>query len=90
MAGGYVQKAQFVRTRRIVDGGLGHRVAGVLEIDEVDPFDDPTVRHVEARDDAGPNRHDSLSHLVALAKANPGALCTAAVDLPACERNRPK
>ena len=50
--GGNVQKGQFVGALFVVTRGNFHRVAGVTQRHEVDPFDDASARHVQARDDA--------------------------------------
>ena len=52
MAGGDVEKAQFVGALAVIEPGLLDRVAGIGQIDEVDALDDPPVLDVEAGDDA--------------------------------------
>ncbi|OEI69630.1 Uncharacterized protein Cus16_0238 [Curtobacterium sp. ER1/6] len=46
-----VEEGQFVRTLLVVPGGELDRVAGVLQVEEVDALHDPATRHVETRDD---------------------------------------
>ena len=50
--GGDVEETEFVRPLAVIDPGLGHRVAGVDEIDEVDALDDAPVLDVETGNDA--------------------------------------
>ena len=52
MAGGDVEKAQFVGTRVVIGARLLDRIAGVAQIDEVDALHDPAVVDVETGDDA--------------------------------------
>ena len=52
-----VEEAQLVGSRGVVGARLLDRVAGVLEVDEVDPLDHAAVGDVEARDDADADGH---------------------------------
>ncbi len=50
-AGRDIEKTQLVGAFAIVEPRLRDRIAGVDEIDEIDPFDDPPVLDVETRND---------------------------------------
>ena len=52
VAGGDVEKGEFVGAGFVIGDRRFHRIAGVAQIDEVDAFDDPAVFHVEAGNDA--------------------------------------
>ena len=52
VAGRDVEEAQLVGAGRVVGGGRLDRIAGVLQVDEVDALDDAAVLDVEAGDDA--------------------------------------
>ena len=53
MSGVDVEKAQFVRARRVIgDGGI-HRIARIAQAHEVHALDNAAIGHVEAGDDAG-------------------------------------
>ena len=51
VAGRDVEKAELVGACRIISRGRLDGIAGILEVDEVNPFDDAAVLHVEAGDD---------------------------------------
>ena len=48
MAGGYVQKGDFVGTLFVVARGNLHGIPGIADINEVDAFDNPTLVDVKA------------------------------------------
>ena len=52
VARGDVEKAEFVRARRIIGDGAGDGIARIAQTDEIDAFDDAAVLHVETGDDA--------------------------------------
>ena len=51
VAGGDVEKAQFVRARLVIGDGAFHGIARIAQIDEVHALDDASVLDVEAGDD---------------------------------------
>ncbi len=53
VAGGDIEKAELVGTGLVIDARLFHRIAGVDQIDELDPLDDPAAVDVETWNDAG-------------------------------------
>ena len=55
--GGDVEKAELVGPGRVIGARLLDRIAGVLEIDEVDALDHTPVAHVEAGNDADADGH---------------------------------
>ena len=50
VAGGDVQKGQFIGAGGIVDHRLFHRVPGIAQIDETHAFDDATILYIETGD----------------------------------------
>jgi hypothetical protein len=52
VARGDVEKGQFVGTGGVIGDGRRDRIAGVAQIDEVDPLDHTAVLDVEAGDDS--------------------------------------
>ena len=52
VAGGDVEKAQFVGAFAIVEPRLRHRVAGIDQVDKVDALDDAPVLDIETGNDA--------------------------------------
>ena len=61
VAGGDVQKAEFVGTGGIIGLGGLDRVAGIDQIDKIDALDDTAVLHVQAGNDTGFEGHDCFS-----------------------------
>ena len=57
VAGGDVEEAQLVRPGRVIGARLLDRVAGILEIDEVDALDHAAIGDVETGDDADADGH---------------------------------
>ena len=51
VAGGDVEKDQFVRPLRLITRRHLDRIAGIAEIEEIDPLDDASSMDVQARDD---------------------------------------
>src|SRR5690606_30974052 len=67
-----VEEAQFVRSRRVIGDGRFHRIAGVAQIDEVDPLDDAAVLHIETGHNSGFEGHRTAApflHCAVLAAA---------------------
>ena len=58
VAGGDVEKHQFVGAILLVTGRHGHRIAGVAEVKEISSLHHPTAVDVEARNDAF-GKHDN-------------------------------
>jgi hypothetical protein len=63
VARGDVEEAQLVGPGRVIGARLLDRVAGVLEVHEVDPLDHASVGDVEARDDADADGHEPNARL---------------------------
>ena len=52
MAGGDVEETQLVGAGLVIEPRLGHGIAGIHQVDEIDALDHAPVFHVEAGDDA--------------------------------------
>jgi hypothetical protein len=57
MAGGDVEEAELVRARRIIGARLLDRIAGILQIDEIDALDHPAIGDIETGNDADADGH---------------------------------
>ena len=57
MRGGNVKEAEFIRAGRVIEPRLLHRVAGILEVNEIDALDHAAIGDVEAGNDAGADGH---------------------------------
>ena len=50
--GGDVEHGQFIRPRRTIRLRAGHRITGILDVDEMHAFNHSPVLHIEARHEA--------------------------------------
>ena len=57
VAGGDVQEHQLVGAGLVIGPRLGHRIAGVAQIDEADALDHPAALDIEAGDDPHLEHH---------------------------------
>ena len=48
---GYVEENEFVGPHPVVDTGLLDGVPRIPKIDKIDAFDNPSIFHIQARDD---------------------------------------
>ena len=74
MAGGDVEKTQFVRPCGVISLRRLDRIAGVAQIDEVDALDDAAILDVKTWDEAG-LEHQALARLLTPSPRSRASAC---------------
>ena len=65
-----IQKAQLVRTGRIISLGLLHRIPRIAQVDKVHALDHAAIGDVETGNDANADGHARSAALMAVARSN--------------------